>query len=167
MTQNPDYSWLPPIHRPYPPAIWSSKTDKDIEWQPNHNDWLWPFKWVPRRWTAFPQGKAPKMIRGNQNYYNTSQPGQQDSYIVDAGGVIANFKVEDSFHPKPIPPSGQWQFSLSSPVIFGKTIPVPYFAITFKTFTFYVGMRWSEGPSERYYNLGAGFKRVRKSEAEK
>lgn len=30
-----------------------------------HNDWPWPFKWVPRRWTAVLWG-PPKMKWGNQ-----------------------------------------------------------------------------------------------------
>ena len=146
----PDYSWFPEIHRPGG----SRSTHDDFK--------LWPLTLIPRHWTAFPQGSAPRMLWGSQRYWNSAQPQGHDSFI----GPQEKCPWPE-YGAKPIPPVGTWQLSLSYPVIFGKTIPVPYFAITFKTFTFYASCRWSDGPSERYYNLGAGFKKVRKSEAEK
>lgn len=127
---------------------------------------LWPFNLIPRRWTSAPQAYPPKMILGNQDYWNTALPDEYDSYKKPIGEApLFGWPL---FGAKPIPhPDGAWQFSLSYPKIFGRAIPIPYFAITKGGYTFYVGMRWSEAGKERYYNFAfPSFKKVRKSESE-
>ena len=80
-----------------------------------HNDWPWPLKWVPRRWTSFYLGrKAPVKVLGSQRE------------MVVAPGF-------DRAGPKPIPEIGAWQLTrfpgLWAPF---RWIPL-YFAVTFKS----------------------------------
>jgi hypothetical protein len=32
-----------------------------------HNDWPWPFKYIPRSWTSWPSNNPPKQLLGNVN----------------------------------------------------------------------------------------------------
>jgi len=43
----------------------------------NHNDWLWPFSYIPRKWTAIESEEPPTKIFGNTNgNLDVPKPGQ-------------------------------------------------------------------------------------------
>src|SRR3972149_4784914 len=54
-----------------------------------HKDWIWPFCYIPRRWTAFSWG-TPELLYSNSNLYDVP--------------------------PKPITRPGTWQISYYSGV---------------------------------------------------
>ncbi len=130
----------------------------------NHNDWLWPFKWVPRSWTSLCRGrfaKPPKYLFGNltnvgdwgSTFRTLSKeemagwPGVDENTV---GAAVVQY-------PKPIPRMRKWYFSW----------PL-YFAATFKLFKwkilFRLGFRYTEVTNEKgemdgnlsYYSFPVG-----------
>jgi hypothetical protein len=55
-----------------------------------HTDWPWPFKWVPRSWTAVRWG-PPKMIWGDQ--IRKRKPVGQDRWAPAPIGEPSSFQV--------------------------------------------------------------------------
>ena len=49
-------NFLPPEHQPG-------------GFRSTHDDYPWPFKWVPRSWTSFMLLRPPVMILGNQQFF--------------------------------------------------------------------------------------------------
>lgn len=95
-----------------------------------HDDWIWPFKLIPRAWTAYKWGK-PQEQYGNLNPDSPSDY----SFIVDT--------YDELFHdfPKPITGLGTWQLS-NFP--FGPRFAW-YFAFTTKKgLHFRIGARWDD-----------------------
>ncbi len=90
-----------------------------------------PFRWVPWPWTSWCFVEPPIMLLGNQ----------KGKFAARDGSALG---------PKPIPESGEWQFSV---VQVRRGIPVfflPYFAWTTRAGThFSVGCRWDD--SDHYY----------------
>ena len=120
-----------------------------------HDDFPWPFSLIPRWWFAAPQGRCPRLIFGNQNFWN-----YEDNSAWALGAEIKtvpgdSFKFIEKFGPKPVGQDGEWQISICYPKILGVVIPCPYFAFTsYNGFHFRIGLaRWSEGSGERYYEL--------------
>lgn len=84
-----------------------------------HNDWPWPFSYIPRSWTAFCLG-APELLWGTQKERR-----------IWPDGTIG---------PAPIPERGTWQVS-GYPDKFLLNFPL-YFAVTFKNgWSFRIGAR--------------------------
>ena len=66
----------------------------------NHNDWWWPFSYVPRAWTSFCFGRfawPPSYRWGN---LEVGVPGHFKLYENDAGAKV--------WYPNDIPPAGHW-----------------------------------------------------------
>jgi hypothetical protein len=91
-----------------------------------HDDWLWPFKYIPRSWTAF-CGDPPRKLFGNQ-----------ETTAVAVGGRLF-------FYCKPVPQPGEWHINWP-----------PYVAFTTKSrWSFRVGARWNDAAGEAYYSFPA------------
>ncbi len=116
----------------------------------NHNDWWWPFSYVPRAWTSFCRGRfarPPTGFRGNLE-----------------AGLPGHFKLFDPeekriWYPADIPPDGYWWIGWP-----------PYWAWTQRTRDrrrlWRLGFRyttttkgapgWEPTPERNYYNFPAG-----------
>jgi hypothetical protein len=64
-----------------------------------HSDWIWPFRYVPRRWTIL-CGNPPQKALGTTPLRTAQFHGLQVRY------------------PQPIPPPGHWHFT-TWPIYFG------------------------------------------------
>ena len=96
----------------------------------DHNDYPRYVRWVPRRATSWCMVEPPLLIAGSQS--NARQ----------ANGELG---------PSPLPPPGEWQFSVVT-VRKGWPFVLPYIAVTTKTsFHARIGVRWN--PDEGYYTF--------------
>jgi hypothetical protein len=117
----------------------------------NHDDWWWPFSYVPRAWTSFCLGRfawPPSYWRGNLE-----------------AGVLGHFNLYEAgenkkvWYPADIPPAGHWWVGWP-----------PYWAWTQRTRDakrlWRLGFRyttttsgkpaWAPTPGHNYYNFPAG-----------
>ena len=152
MVMENTYDYLPEIHRP----------DGAVPYQ---TDWfiykVFGIK-IPRHWFSRPMVHPPKVIFGSSWLrFNWADVNKND-----AVGFVA---IKPEFNrlwpragPKPYQNSICWYIAICYPQIFGLTIPLPTFSFTSsKGKAIRLGVRWSEGPGERYYSiLGFGTKDV-------
>jgi len=109
-----------------------------------HNDWIYPFSWIPRSWNAFCLFQPPKLIFGYKVYDWTNKYGQ--------------YRIEDNethwFLDKPGPNPCQ-----RTPNAWYIGFPW-YFTWTIFDTGYYIriGFRWDD--NDMYYNLGCAFKRI-------
>ena len=87
-----------------------------------HTDWIWPFRYIPRRWTAMP-GDPPRETLGSTPLTSAESQGRRFRY------------------PQPIPPRGRWHFTIW-PTYFGMS--------THSGWHFRIGFRYDD--VDGYYN---------------
>jgi hypothetical protein len=87
-----------------------------------HGDWIWPLRYIPRRWTAV-SGDPPRETLGSTPLTLAESEGKRFHY------------------PQPIPPRGRWHFTLW-PTYFGVS--------TRSGWHFRIGIRYDD--VDGYYN---------------
>ena len=99
----------------------------------NHNDYVWPFSYIPRAWTAFSVPWRPKKLLGNQKL----------RFILTNTGKYYGID--------PVPARGQWSIQGVKFAYWLPYIPM-YFTITTKTgWHFSTGVRYDS--VDDYYQL--------------
>lgn len=129
-------------------AIWGKETLPKHLQNRLHDDWPWPFKYIPRAWTSFNIG-YPVLLNGNGLRF----PSDFDE-IVWIGSIPTIYLgiwpngFGKSFHPKPITSPGSWQLSVYPKAPWYLSPIAWYFAISFqkkadgKFHQIRFGMRW-------------------------
>jgi len=120
---------------------------------PLHNDWWWPFSYVPRAWTSFCRGRfarPPRYLFGNLRRDDPADWGKYSN--------SSFLERIPRLYPKPVPQLGKWYFAWPF-----------YFAWTFDLFCRWrvllrFGCRYTEvtnkagkfDPTLSYYTVPAG-----------
>lgn len=156
---------LPPVHRPEKPADWNGLPPDNPEsnWRPFQDDYL-IYKWfgikIPRYWFSRPCVFPPLVLFGSKELsFNNALAWKNE----DVGLIGTRQKYEwPGWGVKPYQPRGKWFMALTFPEIFGIAIPLPSISFTLKNGkAFRLGVRWTEGNTERYYSLlGYGTKQI-------